>query len=70
MMNWQPDKNDEKDARGLAEFLPWQVTKQTARVNELGNDFYDKLRTKESVLNQLLQSKVAMQNPMVCAARE
>jgi len=70
MMEWQPEKSDERDARGLAAFLHWQVEKDKARVREGGNDYYETLRTTARAFNQTLQSKVAMQNQLVSAARE
>lgn len=70
MMDWQPEKSDEKDARGLAAFLHWQVSKEKARVCGKGDDYYETLRTTARAFNQTQQSKVAMQNQLVSAARE
>ena len=70
MMDWQPEKSDEKDARGLAAFLHWRVNQDKARVHEQGDEYYETLRTTARALNQTLQSKVAMQNQLVSAVRE
>jgi len=69
-MEWQPDKTDEKDARGLAAFVHSLYKKEKARVSDRSDEYFETLRTTARALTQTTQSKVVLQNQMVSATRE
>jgi len=65
----QPDKDDEKDALLIAEFLREQVQEGRARVQEETDEFFKEMKELSRGFLRITDAKVALQNQLVSTVR-
>jgi transposase len=65
MVGLPPDKDDDKDALHLAELLHWKIEHQIEVQLLERDEYFEHLKESARGLNQLVKSKVALQNQLV-----